>query len=438
MSQAEPWELTLGSRPRTVRLYERGPTVWIYYRSGGVPVRRSLGRGIRSASGKRIPAAIEWATEQGNGMLGMLLSPLSSSRVNKSLTILESINLIQDPDRGLYPENSQHRREVLRSMRFAAETWGNKQWREVRRDDFTALGRARVRVLRARDHVGYRGAEKLVKDVMGVANWLRDKERIPGDSGMAPRRWVKDLKAFWRKYSGVQVDYKPARPRHSVDEYRRLLPAAWRVDPRFGLMLDLGAGFRFGQVVRIRRSHLEVESGHLEIPGTAEKPGAHLILTSGQQASVARALSGHLRPLEERWAAEGVDYNLFPQGKLPQSGVIEADRGHVSRPCLSRWFLAAEGLAGIPHMEGRGAHGLRRMTVDHALSEKISLSGLQAAGGWANADMPTRVYAEHHGDDARAEASRFRADLRGETDPTCTPIVHDDETRKPGNEAATA
>lgn len=438
MARSTLWDQTLGTRPRTVRVYERGKTVWIYYRSGGVPVRRSLGRGIRTTSGKLDPAAVEWAIEQGNAMLGMLLSPLSSSRVDRSLTILESINLVQDPDRGLYPENSQHRREVLRSMRFAAETWGNKQWREVRRDDFTALGRARVRVLRARDHLGYRGAEKLVKDVLGVANWLRDKERIPADCGMAPRRWVKDLKAFWRKYAGVQIDYKPARPRHTVDEYRRLLSAAWRVDPRFGLMLDLGAGFRLGQVVRVLRSHLKVDPGHLEIPGTGEKPGAHLILTPGQRVSVDRALSGHLRLLEEKWATEGIDYNLFPQGKLPRPGVIEVDRGHVSRPCLSRWFLAAEGLAGIPHMEGRGAHGLRRMTVDHALSEKISLSGLQAAGGWANADMPTRVYAEHHGEDARAEASRLRADLRGETGPVCTPSVQNDETREPETDAATA
>ncbi|MGL1102628.1 hypothetical protein ACSTLM_00270, partial [Vibrio parahaemolyticus] len=82
----------------------------------------------------------------------------------------------------------------------------------------------------------------------------------------------------------------------------------------------------------------------------------------GQMVAVRVALSGYLAPLESQWVAKGTDYPLFPAGQLmggrtdPMKAVCRPEHATaepVTRDAIGRWFLDAEQLAGVPHVEGR-------------------------------------------------------------------------------------
>ena len=117
-----------------------------------------------------------------------------------------------------------------------------------------------------------------------------------------------------------------------------------------------------------------------------------------------------------------MDYPLFPAGQMPggRSGHPKAvpERHGQAKPVGRRWILAefctAERRAGVPHVEGRAAYGLRRAAVDGVKALGISREGLQAHGGWQDTQIPDRIYAEQEQRYARAEAARLRAVLRAE------------------------
>jgi integrase len=153
----------------------------------------------------------------------------------------------------------------------------------------------------------------------------------------------------------------------------------------------------------------------LTVRSAGKKKGVVSELTAGQWAAWLRAVGpgGYLEALER----EMPDYPLFPQGRLVRGQAVPAKHG--SRPPLDRtavrkWFAEAEELAEIPHVAGRGPYGLRRIAVDAAKDLHISREGLKALGGWSSSEVPDNIYADQEALQARSEAARVRAQMRGE------------------------
>ncbi len=102
------------------------------------------------------------------------------------------------------------------------------------------------------------GAEKVLEHVLAVASWLRDNEYIPEAGCIPSSKWSGELYEDWWTRTGSDQDYQVNKPRHTRDEALAILAAAPQVDPRFDLLLTLGADLRLGQVVRAMRSQLDL------------------------------------------------------------------------------------------------------------------------------------------------------------------------------------
>jgi len=205
---------------------------------------------------------------------------------------------------------------------------------------------------------------------------------------------------------------------------RAILNQLDKIEPRVGLLVTLGAEYRLGQVVRSKRSDLEMEHGRLTIYGNKHKSGEVIELTAGQLAAAQRALAegGYLADLEAEYEDAETDYLLFPGGKMTAYRVPSRTFGKGARlgtPMNARTvlkhFRKAETLAGVDYVKGRGPYGLRRQNVDAALAADISAQGLKASGGWRSTKIPTEIYAEKENQTGRAEAKRVRSQTRGET-----------------------
>jgi integrase len=426
--RVETWEESVGFLPHKVTAYEepaRRHVVYLRWRQDGNWRRRSLQRGVRTVRGRLDPAGVKWALEQAAAQYARLVAgmPAAERAAASPLTIRQGLAAAVDPTTGKYPTDTPHRREVERELARAIEEWGgDTPWLAIKRADLRKLWRRRIRQLLAEGEVGLRGAEVTVQRVNAVAAWLRDEELIPAGACVASRRWKQELAADWLELSGARSLPDPKRPRHTLDEMRRILAKSADVDPRFELAMAIGAELRLGQVVRCRRPDIDLDHETLTVRGKGQKKGTVVHLTDGQMRVVRRALTtGYLRELE----LAAADYPLFPAGPLPGGRKMmdpratperHADAPSVGRDVIDGWFHEAERLAEVPVIRGRAAYGLRRAAVDAVKAAGISREGLQAHGGWKDTQMPDRIYADQQMDYARDEAKAVRAKIRGEAE----------------------
>lgn len=338
---------------------------------------------------------------------------------DRPLTIGEAWDRITDPSTGKWPHESPYRDEVKRALAFAGKVLGaTTPWNAIHRAELRKLGRARIDALAGGASSGYRGAEVTVQRVLTVAQWLRDEEMIDEGACVAASTWKDELRTYWREKHNALHDPTPNRPRHTIEEMRKILAAAESIDPRLHLLLALGAELRLGQVVRCRRSDLDLAHATLTVRGRGKKRGTVVELTPGQMRVVQQHLAGYLIALE----ASLPDYPLFPEGQLPggRSGTPVANpaRHGTAQPLGRRWILElfheAERLAEVTVVKGRAAYGLKRVAVDVAKDLGISREGLMEHGGWADTQIPDMVYAEQERAQARKEARDVRAKIRGE------------------------
>jgi len=332
------------------------------------------------------------------------------------MTVGEAAEVALDPATGRWSRQTGHGKEVARALQLAAEHWGaDRPWGTLTRGDWRSLWRWRLTVLREAGHGGHRGTELVVQRAATVARWLVEEGHVVRIVG-PEREWRLRLAEDYHRLAGDGPE--PRRPRHTLEELRRILQAAEQADPRFRLLLALGAELRLGQVVRCRRRDLDLQRGTLTVRGRGRKRGVVVELTAGQQAAAREALEGYLSELE----GSGQDYPLFPCGQLPggRSGAARAcPTRHLSaHPVGRRWVVAqfamVEAAAGVPHRPGRGAYGIRRAAVDAVKALGVSREGLMAHGGWTDTAVPDRIYAEQQAEYARQEAARLRARVRNE------------------------
>lgn len=421
----EAWSFSVGFLPHKVTVYERlerNGALYLMWRAGGNWEKKSLRRSLRTARGKIDEAVKEWAKQQAAEQYGRLVGGLTESekRVVAPLSLADGLAAAIAPDTGKYPTDTMHRREVVREMDRVIRWLGaSTVWADVRRADLRRLWRGRIQELRGSENVGMRGAEITVQRLLAIAQWLRDEELIPAEACIAPRTWRQELKKDWIELTGARGEAKPARPRYSLEESRALLRTAASLDPRYALLLALGAELRGGQVVRARRPDIDLEHATFTVFSRGKKHGAVVELTPGQVRAFREAIeTGYLRELE----ANVADYPIFPAGQMPGSRkgtpvatvARHATAGSMDMSAMRAWHALAEERCEIPHEDGRSLYGLRRAAVDAAKALKISREGLKAHGGWADSQVPDTIYAEQEQQYARQEARDIRMKIRGE------------------------
>lgn len=427
-SAVERWEFTTGVKPYQVTAFEDmtrdGVVTLRWTKQNGKRGLRSLKFTVRGPRGALDRVKVTRA-EQEAGAFSVRIAmgydvdapPAKSEAPKRPLTITEGWSRASDADSGKWNKPTQHRNDIQRAIERAVAIWGpSLTWDEVDRGQLRKLWRKELARLRAAGHGGFRGAQLMLDLVLAVGAWLRDEQLV---SPTAALRW-RGLDTQFLEDAGEHVPYQP---RYTVDEYRRLFPAAWLVDERYGLLYDLGAEYRLGQVARCRRQHLDRERGRLRVKGRGKKKGELIFLTPAQKANVERVLTvGYLAGLEAAFVAGEIeDYPLFPGGHFTRTddGALVSRAEYATRASLDRsawrtWHDEAEKKAEIPHVTGRGPYASRRGGVDGAKELKISREGMKPWGGWADNQMPDQVYADDEAEPARHEAAEIRAKLRGE------------------------
>jgi integrase len=417
------YEITAPGSPLMLRWWDpnRGP-------KGNWRIRALRRKLERDRKGRLIGESVEAAKQDARRksvQLGDGIAETGPNAAPRRFTIGETEGAIVHPETGKYPHKTAMRDELVRALRFAVLVWGaDTPWTQIDDGEWMKLIRRRIETLVKREKVGIRTAEITVSRLSTAAKWLRRRKAIPTDAGLPPEDWKSEGVSYWRTLTKSARDPQPSRPRHTLEEMRAILAAAPSIDPRLALLLMLGAEYRLGQVIRARRSDLNLDVGSLEVFGQGKKGGEKIMLTPGQLAAAKEAVTtGYLRDLETAYANGDGDYLLFPGGHIigkREGGGwrfgtgITLDR-HVNRQWTIDNFHDAERAAGIEPVPGRGPYGLRRQGVDAGKALGIGPDGLKAAGGWSSTKIPNEVYAEETNQRGREEAMRVRAQIRGET-----------------------
>lgn len=405
-------------RPGYVVMRRRSVGTWDKKSLGRIPLRDERGAILESAIvTAKVEAAKWYQTITGR-------TPDVPTDEPQSYTVGETWTLISDPQTGKYPHRSPFRDELERALTYAGIAWGAETpWTAIDSDRWTLLMRKRLGEQVKQGRTGLRSTEITVSRILTAVNWLKKKKKIVMDAALIDAEWRDEMRQYWKGLTGEASVPDPNRPRHSDEEARALIAVSWAVDPRFGLMMALGAELRLGQVARAKRSDLDLTANTFTVKGSGDKKGETIDLTPGQSIAVQRAMEGYLRDVSAHSARTKTDYYLFPVGRLlgkkagdPLASLEQAFADHVNENTIRDWYWAAEKLAGIPRVKGRGVYGVRRAAVDHALGKKVSQQGLKSLGGWSSDEMPRRVYADQANIAGRKEAATARASFRGETD----------------------
>lgn len=321
--------------------------------------------------------------------------------------IEDAAGLITDPATGRYPHWNPFRDEMERALRLACEVWGaDTTWTQIDELHYTKLLRLRLEQLLAKGCSGVRACEITISRIITVVGWLRETRHIPRDAAPWPKRWKEQVVQHWKGVKGSVRDPEPFRPRHTLEEARAIL-AATNFDPRLELLMWCGMELRLGQVCRAVRSDLDLPAvdwdkpigaeeddsdyGTLKVFGAGKKSGTVVDLTRGQRRRIDDALAaGYLATIEAKHqAGECADYCLFPSGYIV--GRVGFTRGqsiartlsdhvdysrHVSGSWIRKNFREAERRAGVPHIDGRCAYGVRRQGRDVADTAELSPSAI--------------------------------------------------------------
>ena len=425
------WHYVIGMIPHRVMAFEdtaRKGVVYLRWRVAGDWKRKSLGFKLRSAKGVIDKALEKRARQAADEMYSRLVSGgVQPKKPVVELTIADGWTLAKDPDTGKWPEDTMHRREMDRAFERAKSTWGARTaWNSIDRGEIRKLWRTEFRRARALGHEGVRSTEVVIARVMAVANWLRDEQKIAPTACLPWKAMKDEMRTDFAKATKGRHEVK--RLRYTPEQYRAMLASADQVDPRWALLLSLGAEYRLGQVKRVRRTDVDLAGNRVTVRGAGKKRGMVIALTKGQRAQLEAALGpgGYLYGLEQAYSRGKVaDYPLFPGRRLPvkDGGIVtraeHAERDDLDNTQMRAWLKANEKRARvdgkpIAHETGRGWYGLRRAAVDAAKAAKISREGLQAHGGWSDAQIPDTIYADQQMSYAQQEAAEIRAKIRGE------------------------
>lgn len=357
-------------------------------------------------------AAITGA-EDGMGSEALVIDP-------SRLTLREGFQLVLRVPGGKYPTTTPQWKDMDRaSGRVTGILGGHRVWSELRSKDYTAVWRSMAQNTQDTG-LGPRMAEQTIQLLQAASNWLHRNDyttRAP----QAPKGWRQELKKDWTELTGDSEEaIQPSRPRYTAEETKKIFSVLPEADPRIRLAIEIGAEYRMGQVLRVRRSGIELgEAGEttlLRIPGAGRKPGAKIALTQTQDDTLRDAIgaSGHLADLEEAYrGGEISDYPLFPAGELVKGRIAWDGKTLMNRRTALAQFYAVEKAAGVEPIDGRGWYGLRRGFSDLTRVETTDERVRDAAGGWTTgSETRSRIYMDPNDLSVIEEAARVRRKVR--------------------------
>lgn len=454
----ESW--TLFTDPYKAVAYERDrgnghvPRVHVRVWSGSEErwLKKSLGMTVRNGTGDLDADRIAEMQVEGRRVARDLLDDdVTLPRVSTAarpdsdpseLTLKEGFRLAFRPKslsgkyrEGRYRRDAMRARDDLLRILSPARTWAS-----LRRSDFERIWEtvAEVRAGRKTWHSdkltnddgepmvrepGWRWCVRMITDLVAVGHWLEEEKYLEPGMFDVPHQWKKSLKKDWKALTGEST--RPAKHRYTKKEAGRILQALPNADPRIRLALTLGVEDRLGQVLRTRRSHLDLSPvgafglGRLDVVGRGNKRGEIQDLDPEQRDEIDEALgpNGYLHGLELAYQ-EGRrdDYPLFPQYAF-RDGVPVAPMNAPDEPMSSRTlrtlYNELEKSAGVEHRKGRGWYGLRRLAADLAPDYTNHAGVLNNIGHWA--DSRTREdYQKAANPEVAAKAARVRRQLRSD------------------------
>ena len=467
------WTYSYGPKPYTVFAFERperGNQVFVRWTNlskrdqrEGLHRREKQGLGIvvrDPDTGRLDPKLVRTAELQVQQFHARLITgslpqtaaeraaeKLPAQPTAETLTLREGFRLALDPKRGKYASVETRRYDdmTLYESRLFGLKPGTKPlinpeitWRELQLRDIRALWRTMADKYVRTDgrEFGIRVSEQIVDAIFSVASWLREESHIAPDVARPPDGWRKRLREEWSQRTDEQL-HRPHRPRHTVDEFRRIFAALNdpRVDPRIRLAIELAAECRTGQVLRCTRRMLTVTDvdpsdydslpagalGQVIIPGAGKKHGETVVLTPEQRRAVDDALAGYLANYETAWKTEEVDdYYLFPGSRmrmLDDTGArwtrrVRAGVKPMSRDGARVAFKELEAIAKVDHIPRRGWYGLRRQAADMAETATNDDRVKDRLGGWQDSETRKSIYQDRETDELRAKAASVRRQLR--------------------------
>lgn len=412
------------SKPYVRAREERAPgsnLVLDYQDPAGGRVKETIDLSVRGAGGRidwdRVERALEKANDRSAelrlGRERALAEPLR-------LTVGGAFALYHDPAEGaLRSVSATYRASHVRARAFWETVFGTDlPWNQM------SLTKRDAELLALKQAGQLPKAEQFLDRLRIVWGWLTEKREIEG------------LKDPSRKFDRVKFrgGYQPRRPRYPEEEIIQLIEVSRRVDPRFRLLFSFAntSGSRGGQIRTAWRSGWNVPlasdpepadapHGWIAFRGVKGQQDQLVFLTTWQveelvgavggywDEAAARFRPGYLSKLEARYGETGEDYPLFPGGHL-RGGLAELTtrRSTALRPLRPigptqplRWLAEAEALAGVPHRERRGLHGVRRAWAKYSRRE-IGKTAATHAGGWSREETMEQIYAGERYEDLAA------------------------------------
>lgn len=423
----EIWSETRGDKPHRVWVGERpdkGLTVWLRWYLGGKPkYQLTQVKKIRDARGRELERAKQRAQAEADAKIAELKGELRPARRRRAgpLTLREGVKLAFT-ERGPYPldpATHRHTKETKeRAEEFIAHLGGEDVlWEEITPGMVRSIWRRVAR--QYGDGTGYNKAEKTVIALYRIAGWLQGE--FPDQRFPAPLKgWRKELAEYWAS-QGHPVEKH--QPRFSPEEGRLLFEHLLEADPRLSLALVLGAELRGGQVIRTRRSDLDLGEGvgigfgKVQIPFvSARKRAPKVTLNELERSAIDAAMTtGYLSLLEAAFqAGELEDYPLFPGGRLAKGkAAVREDLRPLLSTSLGDLLHDLEAKAGVARVPGRAWHGLRRLFTDLYPTATADARLLDHLGGWVQGStMREGTYQEKQNEAVAAEAARLRARVR--------------------------
>jgi hypothetical protein len=359
----------------------------------------------------------------------------------RPLTLAAGFRLALDLEsgKGKYATKTERWKEVNRARKKLECVLGrDRPWAEVTPLDvqgiWRRMARAYLEAANREKSPGPRQTEVTIDGLYSVASWLRDQQLLRSDILLSPKTWRSRLKEDWAKIVGQQVE--PQRPRHTHEDMRKLFAAARdpRVDPRLGLAFLLGGEQRLGQVLRTRRSQLDLppvsearvkllesaDLGIVRISGSGKKHAAPIALLPDQRQAIEAALRGYLAEYEACYTGGVIDdYYLFPARRLCRgvAKVVEP-ANPLGKDGARKHFRTLEAIAGVKSQKGRGWNGVRRIATDVAEDFEKDERVLNAMTGHRDSATRRLVYQERHRPEVLRKAALTRAAIRRETSPT--------------------
>lgn len=434
------WSTTVTVGAQKVYAYERPDCDGVVYVRYSHPQRTGRDRRVkervpgdvvvRDVKGRVDPKLVRAAVLAVQQYTAPLLAGSAPAPAQRSggLTLAEGFDLALDLATGKYPTKSLRWQEVDRARKKLLQLLGSsKQWVDVSPADarkvWRTLANRYVHAPDQRTATGPRQTEVTLDALYSVANWLRDEGHIPSTACLPTKQWRAKLKAEWEHITGEQA--KPQRPRHTPDELRRLFEHMHdaAVDPRFALAFDLGGEQRIGQVLRSRRSDLELPPydaaagvgalGLLRVRGNDKKPTQPVYLTAEQREAVERALAGYLSRCEQAWrTGELEDYWLFPAGRFKQGRAKVGVAKPLTRDAALKMFHELEQVAKVPPVPGRGWYGVKRVATDLAEDVEKDERVLNAITGHRDSATRRQIYQEGERPEVLIRAAETRAKVR--------------------------